>query len=662
MSPLTSPGRRLLLPCKALLLLSCAASLPAQQTRPAAGPASRTGAPAAIAQSGSIPVAAPPAAGGTDDTDGEITHLTPFVVTSSARDTGYYVENTLAGTRLNTNIADLASSITVVTRRQMEDTAANDLNDIFLYEANTEGTGNYTSISMVNGVVIDNTASRPETANRVRGLGSVDRSRNFYPSLSLLPFDAYNTESVEINRGPNSLLFGLGSPAGIVNQSTAIASTTRAYAQVKTQLGSYDDFRAQFRANLPLVRNRLGLFVGGLYGERGFARQPAYEYQRRGYVAVSANVSPATSIRANYESYHNTNRRPNSVTPQDYISDWRAAGSPGYDPGHPALDGGVAAVAATVWRDDNGDGARELVPGGTWQNTDGLHSYSLSGFPTLYFDRGEPLLWMQSRYSSNGLAGRNDGLILAAAGSAIAKNATRYPLFIQQGVTDRSLYDWEKINIASVNTGRTKADIYNLEIDQKILDNLYIQLGWYREDFDLRTSNYMGGGSGSGALMVDVNMKLLDGTDNPQFGRPYVNFTGPADTYSPVQNDNLRASLAYTLDFRKERGWKKWLGQHRLMGLWSRQDLDSWNLTYVPIVSSSHSWTNDQNKMTAVGAQYTNVQRWYVGDPFGGVAYAPGAPVSTSATRTYPLLYAEPGAGGAYAWIGEDVTLSPQIH
>jgi outer membrane receptor protein involved in Fe transport len=36
-----------------------------------------------------------------------------------------------------------------------------------------------------------------------------------------IPFDSYNTQSVEITRGPNSLLFGLGTPAGIVNQSAA---------------------------------------------------------------------------------------------------------------------------------------------------------------------------------------------------------------------------------------------------------------------------------------------------------------------------------------------------------------------------------------------------------------------------------------------------------
>ena len=42
----------------------------------------------------------------------------PFEV-NSTKDQGYYTQNTLAGTRLNNNIADLGSSITVVTRQSL---------------------------------------------------------------------------------------------------------------------------------------------------------------------------------------------------------------------------------------------------------------------------------------------------------------------------------------------------------------------------------------------------------------------------------------------------------------------------------------------------------------------------------------------------------------
>src|SRR2546430_306894 len=68
--------------------------------------------------------------------------LSPFEVGANTR--GYYGSNTMSGTRFNTKLEDLASSITVITKEQMSDFAMLDINDLFLYTANTEGTGTYT--------------------------------------------------------------------------------------------------------------------------------------------------------------------------------------------------------------------------------------------------------------------------------------------------------------------------------------------------------------------------------------------------------------------------------------------------------------------------------------------------------------------------------------
>ena len=57
--------------------------------------------------------------------------LSPFEVVS--QDRGYYASSTMSGTRLNSKVEDLASSISVVTKEQMSDFALLDINDIFLY-------------------------------------------------------------------------------------------------------------------------------------------------------------------------------------------------------------------------------------------------------------------------------------------------------------------------------------------------------------------------------------------------------------------------------------------------------------------------------------------------------------------------------------------------
>ena len=157
-----------------------------------------------------------PVASSSSNSGSDVVTLNPFEVDAS-KDIGYYAENTLAGSRLRTNVGDLASSITVVTKQQLEDTGALNINDVFMYEANTEGANTYTPMylnrgnatDMIGGYSSDNGPTfGVATANRVRGLGAAGTATDNYPTLARIAFDAYNTNSVEINRGPNSLLFG----------------------------------------------------------------------------------------------------------------------------------------------------------------------------------------------------------------------------------------------------------------------------------------------------------------------------------------------------------------------------------------------------------------------------------------------------------------------
>src|SRR5690606_30520624 len=137
--------------------------------------------------------------------------LPPFEV-DPPRAIGHYAENTLAGSRLNTNVGDLASAITVVTRQQLLDTAATDINDVFLYEANTEGVGNFTQTHGSSGLGVDrstikdvaagygwgnnpNAVYTAATANRIRGIAAPDPAQDYYPSIARIPWDTYNTST-----------------------------------------------------------------------------------------------------------------------------------------------------------------------------------------------------------------------------------------------------------------------------------------------------------------------------------------------------------------------------------------------------------------------------------------------------------------------------------
>lgn len=290
-------------------------------------------------------VANPPAANApeTKPDEKDVLTLSPFVVTT-AKDTGYYAANTLAGSRMSTNLADIGASISVVTKQQLEDTASTDINDIFRYEVNTEGSSTYTqpTLSMRGDGVLDVNAGGQlgnsmtdytnATANRVRGLGAPSSAINYYPAIGAVPFDAYNTQSVEISRGPNSMLFGLGSPAGIVNQSTAQAELNRRSASVSFRTDQYGSFRSSLSFNQGLIDDKLAIYGAALYDDRRFDRDPSYDKTERIYGAITFKPFKKTTLRVNAEKYENDNHRPNTLTPRDFVTQWNLAGQPYYDP------------------------------------------------------------------------------------------------------------------------------------------------------------------------------------------------------------------------------------------------------------------------------------------------------------------------------------------
>jgi outer membrane receptor protein involved in Fe transport len=613
-----------------LFALVTASNVGAQTQNPALPPPSR-------------PAPAPAAADSSASQD-EPKVLSPFVVTTSPNDIGYYAQNTLAGSLLNTNLGDLAASITVVTRQQLLDTASVDMNDVFLYEANTEGTGNFTAFAFDNrNSITDNTAGAPSTSNRVRGIGSVDRAHNYFYSIPQLSFDTYNTDSVEINRGPNSLLFGLGSPSGIVNQSSAQANLQRAAKEVSTQISTATGYRGFIRVNQPIVAGKLAVFVAGLYNSPGFTRKPAEDISRRGYFAASYAPGRNTTIRANYESYNNYSRRPNSVLPRDQITPWREAGSPTWNPlTSTATVNGVAQVVASA------------------NSVNGLRADPNANYPLLYFDnRTVPQLWMQRNLSTVSVNGPfNAGKTLATSSAFYPKNTSKYPLFQTLSTTDRSIYDWQNgPNLNAALASQYKADVYNVTVDQKLTNNLFVQVGWYREDFNwLRYQ-------GSGALLtIDPNVVLLDGTPNPYLGRPFVEYLTGENFDSRIQNNNYRISLAYELDFTRKPGWRRWLGAHRLAVFGTKRELDTIARRYQQYVADAHSWVDSTriitNSINVAGG--TPDKRFYLGGGDGNIRNAPG--LATHGNSDVPLRYATYNAAtGAYTWINEPSQLRLEL-
>ena len=201
-----------------------------------------------------------------DDMDSDVYILSPFVVQSS-EDMGYRADATLAGTRIRTELKDVGSAISVVTEQFMSDTGSTKAEELLVYATNTEVAGIQGSFTGGgSGAYIDNSAQRirPNQSTRVRGLTSADNTRDFF--LTDIPWDSYNVSRIDLQRGPNAILFGLGSPAGIINASVDGAAFEDS-VKLETRIGSYGSNRASLNINRVILPDELAIRVAGLYND-----------------------------------------------------------------------------------------------------------------------------------------------------------------------------------------------------------------------------------------------------------------------------------------------------------------------------------------------------------------------------------------------------------
>lgn len=133
-----------------------------------------------------------PAAQQPNATNEEVVILTPFEVAASA-DSGYVATETLAGTRIRTDLRDVGSSISVVTKEFLKDIGATNNATLLQYTTNTEVAGTLgTYAGLGNGQTLNETSTlRSANPNqRVRGLSSANNTRDFF--VTDIPWDSYN--------------------------------------------------------------------------------------------------------------------------------------------------------------------------------------------------------------------------------------------------------------------------------------------------------------------------------------------------------------------------------------------------------------------------------------------------------------------------------------
>ncbi len=267
---------------------------------------------------------------GDEGDDAQVFELSPFEVDAS-EDMGYYASQSLAGGRLSTDIINTGTSIEVVTMDFMDDLGATDIQELLQYTTSTEiggELGNFVGFDLNPGLgelTTQDAQRNPDANARIRGLEKPDKSRNFFKTD--IPFDSYNTERLDINRGTNSFLFGLGSPAGLINNNLSRARF-RENSKLRFRVGSGGErpsFRAEIDLNRVIIKDRLAVRVAGMLNRTQYRQRPNYRDDNRIYGTVTWHPfdnNKMTTIRAHWESGDNIGSSVSSVLPQQALDSW----------------------------------------------------------------------------------------------------------------------------------------------------------------------------------------------------------------------------------------------------------------------------------------------------------------------------------------------------
>ncbi|MBK8474808.1 MAG: TonB-dependent receptor plug domain-containing protein [Opitutaceae bacterium] len=277
----------------------------------------------AFAQVAPAPAAEAPKPAATADE--EVVVLSPFEVTSESTN-GYAAATTLAGNRLNTELRDIGSAVSVITSEFLKDIGATDNRTLLQYTTGSEVGGTYGNFGgNGNGASLDESGKliNPNQNTRIRGLTAADNARDFF--LSDIPWDGYSVDGVDLQRGPNSILFGQGSPAGMINVRTKQAMFRNAN-EVQFRLGSYGANRQSLDVNRVLLDEELALRVAALRNDDQFKQDPAQSMDKRIYGAVRWEPKTLkkngmrTILKANYEAGQIRSNNPRTLPPMDRIT------------------------------------------------------------------------------------------------------------------------------------------------------------------------------------------------------------------------------------------------------------------------------------------------------------------------------------------------------
>lgn len=446
----------------------------------------------------------------TPTTQEEAIVLSPFTVNTSL-DQGYVATQTMSGTRLATNLRDVASVVSPITTDYLKDIDATNLQQAILFTPGTdEDPRPY------------NSQSNNPVSTRIRGFVMTGNSQNFFPSH--ITIDRYNIDRIDINRGANSILYGIGSPGGGFSANTKNAQF-RNFGEVETRWDEFKSSRYTLDLNQQLVTKRVAIRVAALTQDEKQFRAPASNKEKRLYVAANLNLLKRESYEANLrlqgERQYSRASVANWQTPVDYISAWTAAGSPIW------TSPGLVVGNFPAGMQQNPDSTNIVVTtGGTASATPAF----------IYGRRPSSVVTSIPGTAINSRLG-----VPGMAGPRIPGTTTAVPAELNYFGPARGY---------TLDTGS-----HAVFLEQTFFKKIFTELAYYRQDSN---RNWIREGGGAD-LRVDLLELLPDGQPNPNRGRLFTQGIF-RDQPQESKAEVLRLTASAEWDLTKRHPW---LGRHR---------------------------------------------------------------------------------------------------
>lgn len=219
----------------------------------------------------------------------ETATLEPIKVQGAAEAGGYVADLSSAGSKMEARLLETPQSVSVVTRQQMDDQAAQNVRQALRY---TPGlTAEYRGAG----------GSRYDTVI-YRGFGGgINYDYSYQDGMRLLganyaipQIDTYNLERIEVLRGPSSVLYGQGTPGGLVNLVSKKPTDTP-LREIELQAGSHGFAQAGFDFGGPV--DEAGKVLYRLTGV-AHTGKTQIDYQKDERMAIA----PAITFRPNADT------------------------------------------------------------------------------------------------------------------------------------------------------------------------------------------------------------------------------------------------------------------------------------------------------------------------------------------------------------------------